>query len=179
LDGGMGYAGAVITPFYDSLLVKVIASADSWDLTRHRMDRALREFRIRGLKTNIPFLENVINNPIFASGRATTTLVDNTPELYAFRPRRDRATRLLNFLGNIIVNGNPHAKGYKPSRPMEPAKVPPHDHRSPLPKGTRDLLLELGPAKFAEWTLKQKRLLVTDTTFRDAHQSLIATRVRP
>jgi pyruvate carboxylase len=178
LDGGMGYAGAVITPFYDSLLVKVIASADAWDLTRHRMDRALREFRIRGLKTNIPFLENVINHPAFATGRATTTLVDNTPELYAFKAKRDRATKLLNFLGNIIVNGNPHAKGFKPARPFEPAKVPPHDHRKPIPRGTRDLLLELGPEKFAQWTLKQKRLLVTDTTFRDAHQSLMATRVR-
>ncbi|HTL15701.1 MAG TPA: pyruvate carboxylase, partial [Patescibacteria group bacterium] len=178
LDGGMGYAGAVITPFYDSLLVKVIASADSWDLTRHRMDRALREFRIRGLKTNIQFLENVINNPAFAAGRATTTLVDNTPELCAFKPRRDRATKLLNFLGNIIVNGNPHAKGFKPSKPFEPARIPPHDYLAPMPKGTRDLLLELGPKKFAEWTLKQKRLLITDTTFRDAHQSLMATRMR-
>ena len=91
LDGGMGYAGAVITPYYDSLLVKVTSSAQSWDAARHRMDRALREFRIRGLKTNIPFLENVINNPIFAAGRATTTLVDSTPELYNFKPKRDRA----------------------------------------------------------------------------------------
>jgi pyruvate carboxylase len=178
LDGGMGYAGAVITPFYDSLLVKVIASADSWDLTRHRMDRALREFRIRGLKTNIPFLENVINNPVFAAGRATTTLVDNTPELYAFTPRRDRATKLLNFLGNVIVNGNPHAKGFKPAKPFEAAKVPPYDRQSSMPKGTRNLLLELGPKRFTEWTFKQKRLLITDTTFRDAHQSLMATRVR-
>ena len=178
LDGGMGYAGAVITPFYDSLLVKVTASADSWDLTRHRMDRALREFRIRGLKTNIPFLENVINHPTFSAGRATTTLVDNTPELYAFKPRRDRATKLLNFLGNIIVNGNPHAKGFKPPKPLDPAKVPPHNPQAPMPKGTRDLLLELGAARFAQWTLKQKRLLITDTTFRDAHQSLMATRVR-
>src|SRR5579862_1317267 len=178
LDGGMGYGGSIITPFYDSLLVKVVASADSWDLTRHRMDRALREFRIRGLKTNIPFLENVINNPIFAAGRATTTLVDNTLELYTFQPRRDRATKLLNFLGNVIVNGNPQAKGFKPGKPFEPAKSPTYDRQAPLPKGSRDLLLEVGPAKFAQWTLKQKRLLITDTTFRDAHQSLMATRVR-
>ncbi len=178
LDGGMGYAGAVITPFYDSLLVKVIASADSWDLARHRMDRALREFRIRGLKTNIPFLENVINHPTFATGRATTTLVDDTPELCRFRPRLDRATKLLNFLGNVIVNGNPQAKGFKPLKPFEVAKVPLYDHQAPLPKGTHDLLLELGPRKFSEWVFKQKRLLITDTTFRDAHQSLMATRVR-
>ena len=178
LDGGMGYAGAVITPFYDSLLVKVVASADSWELTRHRMDRALREFRIRGLKTNIPFLENVINHPVFAAGRATTTLVDNTPELCAFRPRRDRATKLLNFLGNVIVNGNPQAKGYKPPKPFDVSKPPVCNRQAPLPRGTRDLLLEIGPSKFAEWTMKQKRLLITDTTFRDAHQSLMATRVR-
>jgi pyruvate carboxylase len=178
LDGGMGYAGAVITPYYDSLLVKVVAFAHAWDLARHRMDRALREFRIRGLKTNIPFLENVINNPIFAEGRATTTLVDDTPELYAFKPRRDRATKLLNFLGNVIVNGNPHAKGYRPGKVFELAKPPAYDSQALIPKGTRDLLLELGPKKFAEWAAKRKPLLITDTTFRDAHQSLMATRMR-
>jgi pyruvate carboxylase len=178
LDGGMGYAGAVITPYYDSLLVKVTASAHAFDLARHRMDRALREFRIRGLKTNIPFLENVINNPIFAEGRATTTLVDSTPELSAFKPKRDRATKLLNFLGNMIVNGNAHAKGFKPAKALESAKVPPYDHQTPMPKGTRDLLLELGPKQFAEWAATQKQLLITDTTFRDAHQSLMATRLR-
>ena len=178
LDGGMGYAGAVITPFYDSLLVKVVSFADSWDLTRHRMDRALREFRIRGLKTNIPFLENVINNRIFAEGRATTTLVDDTPELYSFTPRRDRATKLLNFLGNVIVNGNPHAKGFKPGKVFEAPRIPSCEPQKQMPKGTRDLLIELGPEKFAQWTARQKRLLITDTTFRDAHQSLLATRVR-
>ncbi len=178
LDGGMGYPGAVITPYYDSLLVKVIASGQSWDIARHRMDRALREFRIRGLKTNIPFLENVINHPTFAEGQATTTLVDDTPELYAFKSRRDRATKLLNFLGNLIVNGNPHAKGYKPPKVLEAARPPNFDPELPMPRGTRDLLLELGPKKFAEWVGKNRRLLVTDTTFRDAHQSLMATRVR-
>lgn len=178
LDGAMGYAGAVITPYYDSLLVKVIASAHDWHLTRHRMDRALREFRIRGLKTNIPFLENVINHPTFADGRATTMWVDHTPELYAFKTRRDRASKLLSYLGNVIVNGNPEVRGFKPSKPLGTAKAPGYDHQEPIPKGSRDLLLELGPRKFAEWTTKQKRLLITDTTFRDAHQSLMATRVR-
>jgi pyruvate carboxylase len=178
LDGGMGYSGSVITPFYDSMLVKVIASGQSYEIAMNRMDRALSEFRIRGVKTNIPFLENVINHAQFRSGQATTTLIDNTPELFAFKTRKDRATKLLNFLGNVIVNGNPHAKGYRPSRVLEPAPVPRVDIAAPLPKGTRDLLLELGPAKFADWTLRQKRLLVTDTTFRDAHQSLMATRVR-
>lgn len=178
LDGGMGYAGAVITPYYDSLLVKVISSAHSWDLARHRMDRALREFRIRGLKTNIPFLENVINNQIFAEGRATTTLVDSSPELYAFTPRRDRATKLLNFIGDVLVNGNPEAKGYRPTKASDAAPAPRYEVSTPIPPGTRDLLLEVGAEKFAEWARAQKRLLITDTTFRDAHQSLMATRVR-
>ncbi|MCC7374815.1 MAG: pyruvate carboxylase [Verrucomicrobiales bacterium] len=178
LDGGMGYSGAVITPFYDSMLVKVIAGGHSFDLACDRMDRALREFRIRGVKTNIPFLENVVAHREFRTGQATTTLIDTSPELFAFAPRRDRATKLLNFVGNIIVNGNPHAKGYKPAKPFDAAPIPTFDHTATPPKGTRDLLLELGAKKFAEWTLKQKRLLVTDTTFRDAHQSLMATRVR-
>ena len=178
LDGGMGYSGAVITPFYDSMLVKVIASGQTYEIAMDRMDRALSEFRIRGVKTNIPFLENVVRHEQFRSGQATTTLIDTTPELFTFRGRRDRATKLLNFLGNVIVNGNPHAKGYRPKAPLVPAKPPVFDYKAPVPKGTRDLLLELGPKKFAEWTLKQKRLLITDTTFRDAHQSLMATRVR-
>ena len=174
----MGYSGSVITPFYDSMLVKVIASGQSYEIAMNRMDRALSEFRIRGVKTNIPFLENVILHPQFRAGQATTTLIDTTPELFAFRSRKDRATKLLNFLGNVIVNGNPHSKGYKPAKSFDPAPLPKTDLATPLPKGTRDLLLELGPKKFAEWTLKQKRLLITDTTFRDAHQSLMATRVR-
>ena len=177
LDGGMGYSGAVITPFYDSMLVKVIASGQTYPIAMDRMDRALSEFRIRGVKTNIPFLENVIRHPQFRSGQATTTLIDTSPELFTFRGRRDRATKLLNFLGNVIVNGNPHAKGYKPARAFD-VPVIPRAPVGPVPKGTRDLLLEAGPKGFAEWTLKQRRLLVTDTTFRDAHQSLMATRVR-
>ena len=176
LDAGMGDPGAVITPFYDSLLVKITTKGSTFHMALDRMDRALREMRIRGVKTNIPFVENVINHPTFRSGSATTTMIDTTPALFDFKLRRDRATKLLNFLGNVIVNGNPHAKGFKPAQPFAAAKVP---AAKDLPaKGTRNLLLELGPKKFAEWTLKQKRLLVTDTTFRDAHQSLMATRVR-
>jgi pyruvate carboxylase len=178
LDGGMGYSGAVITPFYDSLLVKLIASGQTYDIAMRRMHRALSEFRIRGVKTNIPFLENVIGHPQFQSGQAVTTLIDTTPELFHFKARRDRATKVLNFLGNVIVNGNPHAKGFKPAKPFLPPVLPAYDRRAAPAKGTRQLLLELGPKGFAEWTLKQKRLLVTDTTWRDAHQSLMATRVR-
>jgi pyruvate carboxylase len=178
LDGGMGYGGAVITPFYDSLLVKLTASAPTFEAALQRMGRALAEFRIRGVKTNIPFLENVIHNDIFTSGQATTTLIDTTPELFKLKARRDRATKVLTFLGEVTVNGNPHAKGYVPKENLSPARVPTYDHKQTPPKGTRQLLLELGPKKFAQWTLKQKQLLVTDTTFRDAHQSLFATRLR-
>src|SRR4029079_281214 len=139
---------------------------------------ALREFRIRGVKTNIPFLENVISNETFRAGQATTTLIDTTPELFHFAPRRDRATKLLSFLGDVIVNGNPQAKGYGfkalPPKPVVPA----YDHKTVPPPATRQLLLEMGPKKFAEWTSKQKRLLITDTTFRDGHQSSLATRAR-
>ncbi|HEY3915331.1 MAG TPA: pyruvate carboxylase [Verrucomicrobiae bacterium] len=178
LDGGMGYAGAVITPFYDSLLVKITGFGRTFDLALQRVDRALREFRVRGVKTNIPFLENVIANPIFRSGQATTTLIDSTPELFHFQPRRDRATKLLAFLGDVIINGNPQAKGHRPKTPLLPVDPPEYESKSLPPPGTRQLLLEMGAKKFAEWTRKQKRLLITDTTFRDAHQSLMATRVR-
>jgi len=178
LDGGMGYAGAVITPFYDSLLVKVTAFAPTFENALQRMDRALREFRIRGVKTNIPFLENVIHNATFRSGRATTTLIDTTPELFKLKLRRDRATKLLTFLGDVTVNGNPQAKGHVVKEVLPPARIPAWDHKKTPPSGTRQLLLELGAKKFADWMLKQKRLLITDTTFRDAHQSLFATRLR-
>jgi pyruvate carboxylase len=178
LDGGMGYAGAVITPFYDSLLVKITAYGREFEMALQRMDRALREFRIRGVKTNIPFLENVIANPVFRSGQATTTLIDTTPELFHFKPRRDRATKLLAFLGDVIVNGNPQAKGHRLKAPLPPVDPPEHQGKGAPPPGTRQLLLEMGARKFAEWTVRQKQLLITDTTFRDAHQSLLATRVR-
>jgi pyruvate carboxylase len=178
LDAGMGDTGAVITPFYDSLLVKITASGATFPMALERMDRALREMRIRGVKTNIPFLENVIHSKSFRAGDATTTMIDTSPELFRFKARRDRATKLLAFLGNVIVNGNPHAKGHRPSVPLEAAPLPAFDRKQTPAPGTRDLLLKLGAKGFAEWTRKQKRLLVTDTTFRDAHQSLMATRVR-
>jgi pyruvate carboxylase len=178
LDGGMGYAGAVITPFYDSLLVKATAFGSSFEMALLRMDRALREFRVRGVKTNIPFLENVIANPVFRSGMATTTLIDTTPALFQFTPRRDRATKLLAFVSDVIVNGNPQAKGFVLKAPLPSVAPPSYDRKQLPPDGTRQLLLKLGAKKFAEWTLRQKRLLITDTTFRDAHHSLLATRVR-
>ena len=178
LDGGMGDSGSVITPFYDSLLVKVTASGQTFEMALQRMDRALREFRIRGVKTNIPFIENVIENETFRAGLATTTLIDTTPQLFVFTGRKDRATKLLTFLGDVIINGNPQAKGHRPEVSPVAAKPVGYEHKLVPPKGTRQLLLDLGAKKFAEWTTKQKRLLITDTTFRDAHQSLLATRVR-
>jgi pyruvate carboxylase len=178
LDGAAGFAGSVITPFYDSMLVKVIASGQSYEVALQRMRRVLSEFLIRGVKTNIPFLENVVAHPIFQAGAATTTLIDTTPDLFRFKIRQDRATKLLAFLGNVTVNGNPHAKGYRPAKALVSPLSPGSDLRLPPTPGTRQLLLELGAKKFAAWTVAQKRLLVTDTTFRDAHQSLMATRVR-
>ncbi len=178
LDGGLGTTGSVVTPYYDSLLVKVTTRGSTFPIALQRMDRALREFRIRGVKTNIPFVENVILNESFQSGQATTTLIDTTPELFQFKARRDRATKLLNYLGDVIVNGNPHAKGYRLEEPLTPAPPVPYPHGQRPPAGSRDRLLDLGPERFAQWILDQKPLLITDTTFRDAHQSLFATRLR-
>ncbi|MDQ8194025.1 pyruvate carboxylase [Coraliomargarita sp. SDUM461004] len=178
LDGAMGDTGAVITPFYDSLLVKLTASARTFELAIQRMDRALREFRIRGVKTNIPFIENVIHHDTFLTGEAITTLIDTTPALFNFSRRRDRATKLLKLLGETIVNGNDQVKG-RPVPLMDlPVIVPDYDPKQPKPAGTKDYLTKHGPEKFAEWTRKQKRLLITDTTMRDAHQSLLAARMR-
>ena len=177
LDGA-AYAGAVLSPFYDSLLVKLT----SWDSTLRgaaaRTDRALREFRIRGVKTNIQFLQNVVSHARFLAGDATTGFLDETPELFAFRPARDRANRLLAYIGDTIVNGNSTLPaGRRPARCDAPPAVPVEAGRPPAP-GTRQRLLELGPEGFCDWVRQQQRLLITDTTFRDAHQSLLATRVR-
>jgi pyruvate carboxylase len=193
LDAGTAFSGAVITPFYDSLLVKVTAYGLRFiDAARH-MERCLQEFRIRGVKTNIPFLINLVTHRDFLAGRCTTRFIDDTPELFDLPQRQDRATKLLTYIGDIIVNGHPDvrsAEGEARSArllniPREPAPVPEvvTTHHSPLtthhsPPGTRDKFHELGPDGFASWVLDQDRLLVTDTTFRDAHQSLLATRMR-
>jgi len=177
LDGGSAYSGAVITPYYDSLLVKTTAWGREFHHACQRMDRGLREFRVRGVKTNIPFLENVVNHGDFQAGRITTRWLEETPELFRFVPRRDRASKLLTYLADVIVNGNPQiADKPRPAR-LRTAPVPPHDPSAP-PDGTRQLLQRLGPEGLAKWAGNQKRLLLTDTTFRDAHQSLLATRVR-
>jgi len=178
LDGAMGETGAIITPFYDSLLVKITASGPNLPLALDRMHRALREMRIRGVKTNIPFLENVITQEKFVKGKATTSMIDVTPALFRFKPRRDRASKLLSYLGDVVVNGNPQVKGRARSDSPLPLIEPEYDHKSEIPKGTKDLLLEMGPGKFSEWVRAQKSLLITDTTLRDAHQSLFAARMR-
>ena len=178
LDAGTGDAGSVITPFYDSMLVKLTAFGSRFEIALQRMDRALREFRIRGVKTNIPFIENVILNETFRSGKATTRLIDTNPDLFNFRPRRDRATKLLNYLSDITVNGNDTAKGYKLSSALPSPRIPACDVRAQMQPGSRNKLLELGPEGFANWIRNSKPLLITDTTMRDAHQSLIATRMR-
>jgi len=177
LDGASAYGGAVISPYYDSLLVKVTAWGNNFQVACQRMDRALREFRIRGVKTNIPFLENVVDHPEFQAGATTTSFLDQHPELFKFEPRRDRATKLLTYLADIIVNGNPEVANKPKPQVFREAPVPCSPKAEP-PEGTRQLLDRLGPEKFAEWTRGQSRLLMTDTTFRDAHQSLMATRVR-
>jgi len=177
LDGGTAYAGAMLAAYYDSLLVKVTAWGANLPEACQRMDRALREFRIRGVKTNIPFVENVVNHPKFRAGEVTTSFLDESPELFRFPSRGDRATKLLSYLGEVILNGNPEVKGKQIPKEIE-AVVVPATPPGKLPVGTRRLLQRLGPKKFAAWARKEKRLLITDTTFRDAHQSLMATRVR-
>jgi len=178
LDGAMGDTGSIITPFYDSLLVKITTSGPNLSQALDRMHRALREMRIRGVKTNIPFLENVISHKEFVEGRASTKMIDVTPELFRFKARRDRASRLLNYLGEIVVNGNPQVKGRERIKHPLPLIVPEHDPKQSPPRGTRDLLLAEGAVKFSQWLRDHKPLMVTDTTLRDAHQSLFAARMR-
>jgi pyruvate carboxylase len=177
LDGGTAYAGAMLAAYYDSLLVKVTAWGSNLPEACQRMDRALREFRIRGVKTNIPFVENVVNHPKFRAGEVTTSFLDESPELFRFPSRGDRATKLLSYVGDVILNGNPEVKGKQAPQEFETPVIPAAAGIVPSP-GTRQLLQKLGPPKFAAWARKEKRLLVTDTTFRDAHQSLMATRAR-
>ena len=178
LDGGSAFSGAVINPFYDSLLVKVSVRGRRFIDAANRMERVLQEFRIRGVKTNIPFLIKVMTHPKFIEGGFTTRFIDETPELFQFAPRKDRATKLLSFLADTILNaGKTHAvAATKVDR--SPAPLPTLDLNLPIPKGTRDKFKELGQKKFSEWVLAQKQLLITDTTMRDAHQSLLATRFR-
>jgi pyruvate carboxylase len=177
LDAGTAYTGAIITRSYDSLLVKVTAWAPTPEESIARMHRALWEFRIRGVVTNLRFLDQVITHPRFARGEYTTRFIDETPELFRWPPKRDRATRILTYIAETIVNGNPETRGRPRPARLETPKLPNVPLPDP-PSGTRQTLEELGPEGFAQWMLAQERVLLTDTTLRDAHQSLLATRMR-
>jgi len=177
LDGGSGYAGAVISPHYDSLLVKVTARARNFSAAIQKLQRALAEFRVRGVKTNIPFLQRVLAHPTFVAGQATTTFVDETPALFEFPVRRNRAQRLLRFLADVAVNG-PTTPWATPNPPAAQDPELPPAPAAAVPPGWRDLLRGEGPAGFARAVRAHRGLLLTDTTWRDAHQSLLATRVR-
>jgi len=178
LDGGNGFGGAVITPYFDSLLVKMTTWGQTLEEAVRRTDRSLREFRIRGVKTNIAFLGNLILHPTFMSGGATTEFVDSTPELFRFRTPRDRATKVLAYLGDVIVNGRSDVKDKTDRSRRMPTPVAPVLGEAAPPPGLRQKLQELGAEQFAQWVRAERRLLFSDTTMRDAHQSLLATRVR-
>lgn len=178
LDEGSSYPGVTISPFFDSMLVKVSAWGRTLRGAAERLDRALIEFRIRGVKTNIPFLQNVVQHPVFMNGQQNVGFIENHPELFIFKQKRDRATKTLKYIANTIVNGNSDVKFVDPNKEFRTPKVPAFDKFDGYPKGTKDLLNELGRDKFCEWMKNEKQVLYTDTTFRDAHQSLLATRVR-
>ena len=177
LDGGTAYSGGVITRYYDSLLVKVTAWAQTPDQAITRMDRALREFRIRGVSTNIAFVENLLKHPTFLNNTYTTKFIDTTPELFHFKKQQDRATKILTYIADITVNGHPETAGRpKPAVDLRLPRAP--APKGPAPAGTRTLLNAKGPKAVADWMLAQNKLLLTDTTMRDGHQSLLATRMR-
>lgn len=177
LDAGTAYSGAIVNPFYDSMLVKVTARARTFNDATRRMTRALREFRIRGVKTNILFLENLISTQTFVSGSATTRFIDTTPSLFTFEETQNRATGVLSYLADVIVNGNETVTGRSEATRRQVVASPEVDYKADT-YGMRDRLKAMGAEKFAQWVREQKELLVTDTTMRDAHQSLLATRMR-
>lgn len=178
LDVGSVYQGAKVSPFFDSMLVKVSAKSRSLEGATRKMTRALREFRIRGVKTNIKFLENLINHPTFIKGKVTVNWVQDTPSLFKIKQPLDRASKIVSYLGEVIVNGNPDVKLTIPGKSFNDPKVPEFDSFAEPPKGTKNLLTELGPEGFCDWLMKEKKIHYTDTTMRDAHQSLLATRMR-
>ncbi|EED34160.1 pyruvate carboxylase [Luminiphilus syltensis NOR5-1B] len=178
LDGGTAYSGAVITRYYDSLLEKITAWARTEDQAIARMDRALREFRIRGVSTNIAFVQNLLKHPVFLEKKYTTQFIDTTDELFDFRMPADRGSKLLNYIGEIIVNGHPETEGRpKPSAKARTPRRPALTVKSP-PNGSKQILEERGAPGLVEWLCDQKQVLMTDTSMRDAHQSLLATRMR-
>lgn len=178
LDEGSTYPGMKISPFFDSMLVKVSTQGGTLLDAARKMNRALREFRIRGVKNNIQFLENIINHPVFVEGKATVNFIQEFPELFEITNRLDRGTRVLSFLGDLSVNGNPDVKENDRGKRLQKPPIPEYDHTSVFPKGTKDMLNEMGAEAFCTWLKNEKKIYYTDTTFRDGHQSLLATRMR-
>ncbi|MGB1248347.1 MAG: pyruvate carboxylase, partial [Chitinophagales bacterium] len=178
LDEGSSYPGVTISPFFDSMLVKVSAWGRTLKGASERLERTLKEFRVRGVKTNIPFLQNVIKHPVFVKGNQNVGFIETHPELFDFWKRKDRGTKALTYLANTIVNGNADVKYVDADKQFRIPKIPSFDKYGDFPKGTKQILTELGPDKFSQWMKDNKQILYTDTTFRDAHQSLLATRVR-
>jgi len=174
---GIAFTGAEITPDYDSLLVKIIGKAATFEDACSKLRRALMEFRVRGVKTNIPFIQNVLNHPQFLNDYVNTRFIDDNPQLFDFKPSQNRAGKLLNYLGQVVVNGpqTPLVTDIPPSRARVSAPATP---LTPPPHGLKDVLRTEGPEGFAKAVRRTKGALITDTTFRDAHQSLLATRVR-
>lgn len=176
LDAGNGFQGAVVTPHYDSLLVKISTWGTTFEEAAAKMARNLSEFRIRGVKTNIPFLSNVVAHQNFLSGEFNTSFIDTTPELFNIEKRKDRGTKLLNYIGNVTLNGFPGIE--KRKKPILDHPVKPKIITDLKPFGTKQILDEQGADGLVNWIKAQRDVLLTDTTFRDAHQSLLATRVR-
>ncbi len=177
LDAGNAFQGAVITPYYDSLLVKVTTHAHTFEQASIKMVRNLQEFRIRGIKTNIPFLLNVVKHEKFRNGQYDTSFIDDTPELFDFPFRKDRGTKMLNYIGNVTVNGFPGIE--KRKRPVfEQPRIPKVPFDLEPKSGTKQILDSQGADGLVQWVKDRKEVLLTDTTFRDAHQSLLATRIR-
>ncbi|APU09264.1 pyruvate carboxylase [Cellulophaga lytica] len=178
LDAGSIYQGVRISPFFDSMLVKVSAISRTLDGSCRKMRRALAEFRIRGVESNMAFLDNILKHQTFRDGKVTVNFIKNEPSLFEFVEPRNRANKLIEYLGETIVNGNPDVKKKDPNHVFSKPKVPSFEKMSSYPKGTKDLLTELGPEGFATWLKNEKKVHFTDTTMRDGHQSLLATRMR-
>ncbi len=183
LDEGSSYQGVKVSPFFDSMLVKITAKGRTLKGARQRLHRALTEFRIRGVKTNIAFLENVIMHPVFERGEVTVKFIEKYPELFHVKAKQDRGTKVLRYLADVLVNGNPDVQTPSPSesvgvRSFQTPKVPAFYRDEKIKTGTKQLLDELGAEKFSRWLKDQKKVQFTDCTMRDAHQSLLATRVR-
>ncbi|HQV00870.1 MAG TPA: biotin carboxylase N-terminal domain-containing protein, partial [Bacteroidia bacterium] len=178
IDEGSSYQGVKVSPFFDSMLAKITAKGRTLEGASARMLRTLAEFRIRGVKTNMPFLENVLKHPVFKAGMCNVKFIETYPELFEFKARMDSGTKVLSFLANTMVNGSADVQRVDETKKFTPGKVPAYNKFEPIKPGTKQLLSQLGPDKFAQWLKDQKQIQYTDTTLRDAHQSLLATRVR-